>query len=103
MARLVNLNEYRGSKENVIYIGRFNPRWGSSIFQNKYKVGKDGTREEVIEKYRNDLYANPVLVAKLLELKAKLEQGMVLGCWCYPEPCHGDVLLEAMGLTREGK
>jgi hypothetical protein len=18
----------------------------------------------------------------------------VLGCWCYPEPCHGDVLLK---------
>ena len=22
--------------------------------------------------------------------------GKVLGCWCHPAPCHGDVLIEAI-------
>jgi len=21
-------------------------------------------------------------------------QGKNLGCWCFPEPCHGDILLD---------
>jgi len=35
------------------------------------------------------LKKSPVLVVELLKLKDKN-----LGCWCHPEPCHGDVLLE---------
>lgn len=51
-----------------------------------YKVA---TRKEAIEKYREYILDNPELLAKLHELKGK-----VLGCWCAPLPCHGDVLIE---------
>ena len=75
-----------------IYIGRPS-RWG-----NPFKVGRDGTREEVIAKYRTYVLSRPDLVAVLPEL-----QGKVLGCWCAPEPCHGDVLAElARRLVEEG-
>ena len=40
-------------------------------------------------KYRAWLLANPELLEKLPELKGK-----VLGCWCAPEACHGDILSE---------
>ena len=67
-----------------VYIGRPS-KWG-----NPFKIGKDGPREEVIQKYRHWILANPVLVAQLpTELKGKR-----LGCWCKPYACHGDVLAE---------
>jgi hypothetical protein len=66
-----------------VYIGR--PYfWG-----NPYRVGVDGTREEVISKYREWLLSRPDLLARLPELKGK-----ILGCWCKPQVCHGDVLAE---------
>ena len=67
-----------------IYIGRPS-KWG-----NPFRIGKDGSREDVILKYRNWILANSNLMAQLpLELKGK-----TLGCWCKPNACHGDVLAE---------
>jgi predicted nucleic acid-binding Zn ribbon protein len=74
-----------------VYIGRANPRNGlkKSVWANPFKIDEDGTREEVIEKYERCLLnERPDLVARLPELRGK-----VLGCWCAPEPCHGDVLI----------
>ena len=68
-----------------IYIGRPS-KWG-----NPFKIGRDGNREEVIEKYRNYILMDNELMESLNELKDK-----VLGCWCSPELCHGDVLIELM-------
>ena len=64
-----------------VYIGRPS-RWG-----NPYKVGVHGTREQVIEIYREYLKSLPYLMEHLPELKGK-----ILGCWCSPKPCHGEVL-----------
>jgi hypothetical protein len=64
-----------------IYIGR------PSEFGNKFVIGKDGTREDVVRKYEEWIKTQPDLLAKLPELKGK-----VLGCWCAPLACHGDVL-----------
>lgn len=64
-----------------IYIGRPS-KWG-----NPYSIGRDGTREEVIAKFERYLLASPALLAALPELKGK-----ILGCWCKPKPCHGDIL-----------
>ena len=70
-----------------VYIGR-GSKWG-----NPFKIGIDGDREEVIEKYRQWILGEPRLLDSLHEL-----EGKVLGCWCSPKPCHGDVLIE---LTEE--
>jgi hypothetical protein len=43
----------------------------------------------VITKYRAYIQNHPELLAQVHELKGK-----VLGCWCNPKPCHGDVLAE---------
>lgn len=65
-----------------IYIGRPS-KWG-----NPFAIGRDGTREEVIAKYEAWLRAQPTLIeAATCELKDR-----VLGCWCHPRACHGDVL-----------
>jgi hypothetical protein len=65
------------------YIGRPS-KWG-----NPFVVGKNGTREEVIEKYRLFITGNDIFIKSLEELR-----GMKLGCYCKPLACHGDVLVE---------
>lgn len=73
-----------------VYIGRWHPKVQiQSKWANPFKIGRDGSREEVIRKYREYLLANPKLLAELPELKDK-----TLGCWCSPQACHGDVLLQ---------
>jgi len=81
------VNKYAESFD--VYIGR-GSKWG-----NEYIEGRDGTREEVIAMYKRDILNNPALLADLHELKGK-----VLGCYCKPKPCHGDVLVE---LIESGK
>jgi len=66
-----------------VYIGRPG-KWG-----NPFKIGKDGSREQVIEKYRKWILIQPDLIGDLKELENK-----TLGCWCKPCPCHGDVLID---------
>jgi len=67
-----------------VYIGRPGP-WG-----NPFSIGADGTREEVVEKYAEWLLSQPDLVEK-----ARRElNGKVLGCWCAPKLCHGDILVQ---------
>jgi uncharacterized protein DUF4326 len=73
-----------------VYIGRPS-KWG-----NPYVIGRDGTRAQVIAKYRAWLLRRPELVAALSELRGK-----VLGCWCAPLPCHGDVLVDLIRSGRE--
>jgi len=73
-----------------IYIGRANQsrHLKRSKWANPYKIGRDGSREEVIRKYERWLLKQPELMAALPELRGK-----ILGCWCSPQACHGDVLL----------
>jgi hypothetical protein len=66
-----------------VYIGR-GSKWG-----NPFKIGVDGNRTEVINKYRLYILKNKELLNCLDELRGK-----VLGCYCKPKACHGDVLIE---------
>lgn len=95
-----NLKEWVKDPNNV-YIGRAgivfidNERFPkeASIFANPYKIDKDGNRDEVITKYKkyilNKISSDDTFAKELSSIKGK-----VLGCWCKPEKCHGDVLLE---------
>lgn len=71
-----------------VYIGRPS-KWG-----NPFQIGPDASghrwnRKEVIQLYRTWLRNNaPELIA---EARRELK-GKVLGCWCAPLPCHGDIL-----------
>jgi hypothetical protein len=61
-------------------------KWG-----NPYIIGVHGDRDDVIALYRRWLWANKGLLAQIAEL-----EGQRLGCYCGPEPCHGDVLINAL-------
>jgi hypothetical protein len=64
-------------------------KWGNPFVMDKPGKPADGSRSEVIAKYREWIVKQPELMASLHELKGKR-----LGCWCSPEACHGDVLAE---------
>lgn len=80
---VVNLNN--SPTGDLVYIGRPS-KWG-----NPFVIGRDGTRREVIEKYRDHVTSDPLLMESLHELRGK-----DLACWCHPLPCHGDVLEELL-------
>jgi hypothetical protein len=66
-----------------------------SVWGNPFILDEDGDRETVIENYRWYLGRKPSLLNRIDQLNGK-----VLGCWCCPEACHGDVLLHA--INQEG-
>jgi uncharacterized protein DUF4326 len=65
-----------------VFIGRPS-RWA-----NPFHIGQDGTRDEVVDKYRDWLIRQPLLLRDLKGLR-----GQVLGCDCPPQRCHGEVLV----------
>lgn len=86
-------NKHHGPKppQDAVYIGR-PTKWG-----NPFIIGADGTRMEVIRKYREYVFSNPDLMETArIELKGK-----DLLCFCAPVACHGDVLLEVVNKRDE--
>jgi Domain of unknown function (DUF4326) len=71
------------STADRVYVGRPS-KWG-----NPFVIGRDGSRDEVIAKYRTWIVQQPTLMAALHELLGKN-----LVCWCAPERCHAEVLIE---------
>lgn len=63
-----------------------------SVFGNLFTVKQYG-REGCIKKYREYFYKriddDPGFKEVVLELKGK-----ILGCWCKPKACHGDIIIE---------
>ena len=105
MATVVRLKRSGGKivQDCDVYIGRRLTMGGwdlkESIWANPYSIKElklkhpswsdDKLRRKIIEKYKWYLLNSPELMKRLPELKGK-----VLGCWCSPKRCHGDVLLD---------
>jgi len=99
-------DEHKGSddeliawaKENgcYVYIGDREPHTGKlrSDWYNPFKWKKHG-RAKAVKLYRAYIQGKPELLARLPELRGK-----VLGCWCYPKPCHGAVLIKLLRTKR---
>ncbi|MEQ1950963.1 DUF4326 domain-containing protein [Mesorhizobium sp. CN2-181] len=68
----------RTAPQKAVYIGRGSP------YGNNHQIGLDGTREEVIAKYK-------ARQLPYLDLRPLIGQHLV--CFCKPAPCHGDALL----------
>jgi ribA/ribD-fused uncharacterized protein len=72
-----------------IYIGRRNKDLPESKWKNPFVVDLHGDRDYCILKYELYLNTRPDLLLSLEELKGK-----ILGCWCHPKYCHGDILVK---------
>ena len=73
-----------------VFIGR-TTRWA-----NPFVIGRDGTRREVVTKFREWFIRRPGFLRDVESLRGK-----ILGCLCAPEPCHGDVLAELADVGEE--
>lgn len=80
----------------------------TTIFGNPFRVEKEEDREKMVDRYRHWLqtgenYGHPDATEEkrqnILNNLDKLE-GKVLGCWCKPKKCHGDVLVELANFNR---
>lgn len=77
-------NKYhRDAPADAVFIGRPS-KWG-----NPFVMGRDGDRAEVIRRFEEYLLNNPEL---LRAAKTELA-GKDLVCFCWPNPCHGEVLI----------
>lgn len=76
--------------EYDVYIGRPS-KWGNpfSHLPDTLAQFRVKTRDEAIIAYAKWLMTQPKLIA---DAKAEL-RGKVLGCFCWPKSCHGDVLV----------
>ena len=84
MPRVINVKHTNTDRpEDFIYIGR-GSKWG-----NPFYIGRDGSREDVINKYERYAIQQGLKEDAPIELKGKN-----LGCFCAPLPCHGDILLK---------
>jgi len=84
MCKVLNARQVgKLSTADRVYVGRPS-KWG-----NPFVIGRDGSRDEVIARYRAWIVRQPALMAALPELRAKS-----LICWCSPNRCHADVLIE---------
>jgi uncharacterized protein DUF4326/DUF3102 family protein len=68
--------------------------WG-----NPFEMPDDGDRAEVVAKFSKFYFPHK---DGLLD-RTPTMCGKVLGCWCYPEECHGDVIAEVVNREANGE
>lgn len=69
------------AKGLAVFVDRRGP------FGNPFKIGRDGDRDEVCDKFEKWIGTQSEILARVDELRGK-----VLVCHCYPERCHGMTL-----------
>ena len=91
MCKVLNARKVgKRSSATQLYIGRPS-KWG-----NPFVIGRDGSRADVIAKYRAWIVTQPAPMKALDELR-----GRDLVCFCAPLACHGDLLLRLANGSRE--
>lgn len=78
------VNKYTHRERGVINIMR------GSMLGNPFKLGRDGSREEVIEKFISYAWNTP----RVLDYIRLLPEDAILECCCAPKPCHGHAVIE---------
>lgn len=83
-----------GVPEGAVYVGR------PSIFGNPFRIGPDGDRLAVVEKYRSYFNARIKADMRFRVAVEKLRTAEALACWCAPMPCHAYVIAEYLDITK---
>ena len=84
--------ELETHKSSIYSCIRVNREWCNAatpfLWKNPFSL-KKYTPSQSLKLYREHVESNKQLISELSELKGK-----TLGCWCKPNPCHGDILIE---------
>jgi len=84
-------NMHQGNDRALLHwakaTGRFTRIDRSSDWGNPFEMPDDGDRDTVCDSYE-------IFFPRKFSLHNRIDelQGKVLGCWCYPQRCHGDYL-----------
>ena len=96
--RVVNKRQWRGEG---VYVGR------PSALGNPHPIGwcklcqREHDRAGAIQNYRRWLWDKiKQRDAAVMQALGQLGEDSVLICWCAPAPCHGDVIVRAVGWLR---
>ena len=81
--------------KDAVYVGR-PTKWG-----NPFNMKGEATRQYVIDEYASMLRhesTNPQSVYYQMRRVKEELKGKDLVCWCSPQACHADILLEIANL-----
>lgn len=70
-----------------------------TVYGNRFKEGRDGTREECVTKHMDWLCADEQ--ANLRKRIRENLKGCDLLCWCHPLACHADNVMLVANTTEE--
>ena len=84
---LLNRRDFGALPPNAVPISRGTP------FGNPFHIGVDGSRKDVIERYREWFHGR---IKRDKQFRRDVLQllGHDLVCWCAPKPCHGQVIID---------
>ena len=94
-----NLKEFCSDKGNL-YIGRRGvvfidgeryPK-SDSKWVNPFKISREKSRKDVVNQYFEYITEKIMLEPDMYDINELMDKR--LGCWCYPQGCHGDVLVQ---------
>lgn len=97
----LNLHQWILDKKSNVYIGRarvvyidgIRYPYQDSIWASPYKITETQSREKALKLYHEYIEKKINFEPNLIKELKNLE-GKKLGCWCKPECCHGDILIE---------
>ena len=92
MPKIINLRDTNGVLPDGAVLVDRRTKWGNPFRIGVLHQGRILDRQGVLECYFDWLMYS-VEGAKLREGITELE-GKDLACWCKPEPCHADILLD---------
>ncbi len=87
-------------KREGVYIGRANGQWQQSPLANPFKISRCCTREQAIAQYRlwlwQQMQSDTPAFRELLRIQQlAMTTDVTLLCWCKPQACHGDIIVNA--------
>ena len=94
--RGITIVNRRNGRVAGVYVSR------PSVLGNPYVIGHDGSRHDVVDKYRAGLreqYRHDGAVRRALRqlaMRYLTDGALTLICWCAPQPCHAEVIRDAV-------
>ena len=94
--RGITIVNRRNGRVPGVYVGR------PAVLGNPYVIGPDGSRHDVVDKYRawlREQYRHDGAVRRALRqlaMRYLTDGALTLICWCAPQPCHAEVIRDAV-------
>ena len=94
--RGITIVNRRNGRVAGVYVGR------PAVLGNPYVIGHDGSRHDVVDKYRawlREQYRHDGAVRhalRQLAMRYLTDGALTLICWCAPQPCHAEVIRDAV-------